>query len=273
MQDFDKREGWENHRKTYDIESNWDSIHADEPVKFIDEVIKTKGKHRLLDLGCGFGRHAVRYHKKGINVIGLDYGVEGLKQLKRKYSPLPTVCADIRKIPFRDKIADLILMNGVIYEIEDIEDINDILGVIYRLSTDDGTFIFIHDFYPGFYIKIYYLLQPIVPFIRKLLGKPPRTGKKRFTIWLWNSKDIRTLMNKARFRIKKEIPCNHLFGVAHWFDYLFYKKKGEYMSRTIQMHPEENVRWLGRLIAKNSRKWFPYLCPQTVYYEIVKDNG
>lgn len=268
-----KREEWEKHRKTYDIDTNWASVKTDEPVRFIDKLIADKAPLRMLDIGCGFGRHAVRYRKMGISVVGMDFGLEGLKQLKEKYPLVPTVCADIRHMPFNKGIADLILVNGVLYEIEDIGQVNKILEDIHGLLAEKGTFIFVHDYYPDFYKRIYSILQPFLPLMRNMLGKSARTGELKFNIWLWSRKDIKMLMRNAGFSIKKEIPCNHLFGVAHWFDYLFYKKKGQYMARSIQSHPKENIAWLGRLIVGISRRCLPYLCPATVYYEMIKDAG
>ncbi|MFX1563290.1 MAG: class I SAM-dependent methyltransferase [Promethearchaeota archaeon] len=59
----------------YDASIDWDSRLARE-LPFLMKVLEKKKKGRILDLGCGSGRHAIALAKKGFSVIGLDTSIE-----------------------------------------------------------------------------------------------------------------------------------------------------------------------------------------------------
>lgn len=45
---------------------------TDREVAFIQKVMGLSPSHRLLDVGCGYGRHAIRLARQGIQVVGFD---------------------------------------------------------------------------------------------------------------------------------------------------------------------------------------------------------
>jgi SAM-dependent methyltransferase len=56
---------------------------------------------RLLDLGCGGGSDAADLHRRGHRVVGVDRTSALLSAGRRRYSSLPLVRADLRRLPFR----------------------------------------------------------------------------------------------------------------------------------------------------------------------------
>lgn len=72
-------------------------------VERILRAAKPQPGARILDLGCGIGRHSLEFARRGFNVVGLDFSKHYLaqaiqaKQL-RKTSSLQFVQGDIRKI-------------------------------------------------------------------------------------------------------------------------------------------------------------------------------
>lgn len=70
------------------MEHPWEKIYAkdglvfDEPFPRFDEVLQIFSEHgcrRILDLGCGTGRHAVCFARENFSVLGLDISLTGLK--------------------------------------------------------------------------------------------------------------------------------------------------------------------------------------------------
>jgi SAM-dependent methyltransferase len=55
---------------------------------------------RLLDAGCGPGRHVRAFRRRGIDVVGLDLAESFCRSVVAGDPPAPAVAADIRSIPF-----------------------------------------------------------------------------------------------------------------------------------------------------------------------------
>ena len=46
--------------------------HTREEVDFVIEALGLRGPERILDLACGFGRHALDLSRRGFQVVGVD---------------------------------------------------------------------------------------------------------------------------------------------------------------------------------------------------------
>jgi SAM-dependent methyltransferase len=82
-----------------------DQEEASVHVNFLSGVLPLPSLRRVLDLGCGSGRHAVELGRRGLCVICLDLSTS-LLRLARKRSlesglQLPLVRSDMRNLPFR----------------------------------------------------------------------------------------------------------------------------------------------------------------------------
>ncbi len=73
------------------MEKHWDKIFREKgkvfakPQKDIPKIVrllKQKGVKRVLDLGCGSGRHLVYLAKEGFEVYGIDIAKYGIKIAK-----------------------------------------------------------------------------------------------------------------------------------------------------------------------------------------------
>ncbi len=81
-----------------------DEVEAKKQVDFVVKVLGLKPAQKILDLGCGNGRHANEFSGKGHPVTCLDLSAVLLSLGKGKYSPASCcvrfVRADMRHIPF-----------------------------------------------------------------------------------------------------------------------------------------------------------------------------
>jgi SAM-dependent methyltransferase len=103
---------WEKVNETYWLEP------ADEARSLLDRW-KGSGLSRILDLGCGLGRHALLFARAGFSVTGIDLSEIGLARMKALASEegLRVLAArgDLRSLPFRDGAFDCVLAYRSIY--------------------------------------------------------------------------------------------------------------------------------------------------------------
>ncbi len=107
--------------------NGWDQAYKKEPQQFTepekicsltDTLFPKYGVKRILDLGCGNGRHLVYYGKKGYQIFGSDlsgWGLQAAQQwtYKEKIST-PLTLADMQYLPFSDDSFDAIISFRVI---------------------------------------------------------------------------------------------------------------------------------------------------------------
>lgn len=138
---------WNNAAKSYS-EFEATSQYSKFCGEFIsNHFINIKNK-KILDAGCGNGRHTHILSQNGGNVVGCDGSIEMLKLAKSKY---PTYIFDhvnlLNQLPYQNNEFDIVLCNLVLMDIDPID--NAILE-FYRIIKNNGTFFFsiVH---PAFY--------------------------------------------------------------------------------------------------------------------------
>lgn len=94
---------------------------------------------KLLEAGCGDGFYLGKL--KGISnttFFGLDYNILRVRRVKKENEGASLINANLKVIPFKDNIFDIVLVNHVL---EHIEDDQGILKEIYRVLRPGGTMI------------------------------------------------------------------------------------------------------------------------------------
>jgi SAM-dependent methyltransferase len=79
--------------------------------------------HRVLDLGCGFGRHAFESARRGAHVVACDMSLAELKDVSGMFAALEydssTTNGDATRLPFTDGSFDRIIASEVLEHVPD----------------------------------------------------------------------------------------------------------------------------------------------------------
>ena len=103
--------------------SGWEAAYRKRPTadrevphKDAESIHKLFQKYqvqRILDLGCGDGRHLVFFSKLGYDMYGLDYAPMGIQLaeewLSKEGLSAKLVCTDMTKIPWSDEFFDAVI--------------------------------------------------------------------------------------------------------------------------------------------------------------------
>ncbi|WP_378954261.1 class I SAM-dependent methyltransferase [Pelosinus sp. sgz500959] len=86
--------------------------HTNDEVNFIIDIMDLSGTERILDLACGFGRHALELSRRGFPVVGVDITSDYINEAMRisSFDKLNAefICADIRDMTFKNEF-DVVL--------------------------------------------------------------------------------------------------------------------------------------------------------------------
>jgi SAM-dependent methyltransferase len=118
----------------------------DEPQHAADAIVELLGLRpgdRVLDLACGWGRHAVELARRGLAVVGLDRSEILLREARatdRVARPV-WVCGDVRELPFRGGFdAVVCLFSSLGYFLSDAEDLR-VLTAVREVLRPGGSLV------------------------------------------------------------------------------------------------------------------------------------
>ena len=142
------------------MENNWDKLHTqprfcpkypnDNVIRFIlgnfPKNSSLRKKNKILDLGCGAGRHTLFLAREGFNTFGMDGSKKGIlvtkKRLNQEKLNATLQVGDIKALPYPDNYFDGIISFGVIYY-NNIKGIKQTISEIKRIVKPKGKiFIF-----------------------------------------------------------------------------------------------------------------------------------
>ena len=109
--------------------------------------LKLEEGHMVLDLGCGFGRHAFEVLRRGAKVVACDMALHELHEVRATYAAMAEVgeieetsaaftsAGDATRLPFQDDTFDRIIASEVLEHIHNDEDA---LDELYRVLKPHG---------------------------------------------------------------------------------------------------------------------------------------
>ncbi len=112
-------------------------------VDFLVRVLDLTGGERILDLACGFGRHALELARRGHPVIGVDvtpaYVEYANAAAEAEHLPAQFHCRDIREVSFENEFDVVLNMaDGAVGYLENETENNKIFKVISRSLKPGG---------------------------------------------------------------------------------------------------------------------------------------
>jgi len=102
--------------------------HTAEEVDFVIEALGLHGRERVLDLACGFGRHALELTQRGYDVVGVDFTEDYIARARflaheRNLDNVEFDLADVRQVDYREAFDVVLNMaDGAIGYFETEED-------------------------------------------------------------------------------------------------------------------------------------------------------
>jgi len=122
-----------------------------EEVAALHDLFQNKKVKKILDLGCGSGRHLVYFAKLGYDVCGIDMSPVAI-QLSREWLANEGLkaevhCEDMRRLPWPDNFFDAAISVQVI-EHNPLEQIRKIIEEIHRVMHTSGYFFAMVKKYP-----------------------------------------------------------------------------------------------------------------------------
>jgi ubiquinone/menaquinone biosynthesis C-methylase UbiE len=112
------------------------------------ELLEVRPDDLVLDLGCGFGRHAYEFARRGASIVALDAGAEEVAQVRATLgamsdegeigatSKVGVVQGDALHLPFEDGTFDRVICSEVLEHIPDDEAA---MAELSRVLAPEGT--------------------------------------------------------------------------------------------------------------------------------------
>jgi ubiquinone/menaquinone biosynthesis C-methylase UbiE len=138
-------------------QSNWETYYSTlkrmpkrlkETAQFITDALpdlKERKVEKVLDLGCGAGRHCVLLACSGFEVVGVDISRDALKMAKEwvrkeKLRNVALVRATMTNLPLNDSCLDAVISVSVIHHAFK-KDIVTTVNEVYRTLSKNGWFL------------------------------------------------------------------------------------------------------------------------------------
>lgn len=172
---------------------------------------------KILDAGCGSGRHISYLQKLGFtNITGADLSIAGLRLARNNLKNTNFAASDITSLPFKKDSFDLVIIVGVIYEIEQTDLHTKLLIELAKILNSEGRIIFVNNSPYNFGERLYTITQKL-NFIKNKNNK--------FYIWKIGYKDVKKWCGIINFEIKQHKKCNYGRALYRFLYGVFVKKE------------------------------------------------
>jgi len=136
---------FENYGKTYDSECFTQGTIGE--CDFLEHEFNFDKSLKILDVGCGTGRHAIELTKRGYNVTGIDLSESQLERAREKATEagfdIKFMKADARNLPFNEEFDVAIMLCEGGFPLMETDEMNfEILKSVSRSLKSRSKFIF-----------------------------------------------------------------------------------------------------------------------------------
>lgn len=117
---------------------------TDQEVQFITQVLKLKPGESILDLYCGYGRHAIELAKQGFNITGVDGTQDfldiAIQKSREANVSITFIKKDMRELDYNEKFAAVINMFAAFGYFTDEENAT-IIKLVAKALQPNGLFL------------------------------------------------------------------------------------------------------------------------------------
>jgi SAM-dependent methyltransferase len=136
---------FENYAQKYDNESFTQGTIGESD--FIEKELNFNKSLKILDVGCGTGRHSIELSKRGYSVTGIDLSESQLSKAREKAISndlkIDFLKYDARDLPFENEFDAAIMLCEGAFPLMETDEMNfEILKNVTRSLTGTGKFIF-----------------------------------------------------------------------------------------------------------------------------------
>lgn len=200
---------FENYGKKYDNEIYVQGTIGE--CDFIESELNSDKNLKILDVGCGTGRHSIELTKRGYDVIGIDFSESQLARAREKAEKsnlkIDFQKQDARNLPFSNEFDAAIMLCEGGFSLMETDEMNyEILKSVSKSLKEHGKFIFttLNGLFPLFHS------------VEKFYEENSTDGK--FT-YKSNSFDLMTFRDYNTYEFeddsgnKKTLDCNERYYV------------------------------------------------------------
>ena len=178
---------------------------------FIEEEINSDKTLKIIDIGCGTGRHAIELTKMGYNVTGVDLSEDQIKRAREKAQEAGVTIdfqiQDARNLPFDSKFDLAIMLCEGGFSLMETDEMNfEILKNATKALKSKGKLIFttLNGLFPLFHsVNEFY----------KSAQKEGQSQCKECSFDLMTFRDHNTVVFEDDLGNKKELKCNERYYV------------------------------------------------------------
>jgi len=136
---------FENYAKTYDNECFTQGTFGE--CDFLEKEFSSNKSLKILDVGCGTGRHAIELTKRGYNITGIDLSESQLKRAREKAEAENIIIdfqlQDARNLPFNSEFDAAIMLCEGSFPLMETDEMNfEILKNVTKSLKPGAKFIF-----------------------------------------------------------------------------------------------------------------------------------
>lgn len=200
---------FENYGVKYDNESFTQGTVGE--CDFIEKEIGHNKATKILDIGCGTGRHAIELAMRGYKVVGIDLSESQLKRAREKAAQQKLEIDfrkyDARKIPFKGEFDLVIMLCEGSFPLMETDEMNyRILKNAAKALKPGGKLIFttLNGLFP--------LFHSVKEFLESEAKEGNATCDKN-SFDLMTFRDINTTVFEDDLGNKKELQCNERYYV------------------------------------------------------------
>jgi len=200
---------FENYAKKYDKECFVQGTLGE--CDFIEQELNYDKNKRIIDVGCGTGRHSIELSKRGYRVTGIDLSESQLARAKEKAKQLNLKIDfqqyDARKLPFDSEFDTAIMLCEGAFPLMETDEMNfEILKNVTRALKNPGKLIFttLNGLFP--------LYHSVEKFHESDSGEGNAIYKSN-TFDLMTFRDHNTTVLEDDSGNKKELKCNERYYV------------------------------------------------------------